>query len=128
MRFLLGLCLFGMVIFAIEHDAGNSSPTSDFRSGIADDAQPPAKPPRWANVPYPDMYDTTRLAFDKNSVTSTFDDKGNISEVNITARVVAGDVSILGKEMILTFGVWEIIASMDRIRFPSLIFQIRKAM
>jgi hypothetical protein len=61
------------------------------------------KPAKWQNVPYPNMYDSTRLAFDANSITVTNDEKGNVNGVDVTARVIAGDVSINGKYMVLSF-------------------------
>jgi hypothetical protein len=58
---------------------------------------------KWQNVPYLDMYDATRLAFDANSITVTNDENGNVNGADITARVIAGDVSINGKYMVLSF-------------------------
>jgi hypothetical protein len=73
-------------------------------SGISQAPAAEAKmPPKWQNVPYPNMYDSTRLAFDVNSITVTNDDKGNVNGADVTARVVAGDVSIVGKYMVLSF-------------------------
>jgi RNA polymerase subunit RPABC4/transcription elongation factor Spt4 len=74
----------------------------------ATSAQPMALPEKsklakWQNVPYPNMYDSTRLAFDANSITVTEDEKGNVNGADVTARVVAGDVSIVGKYMVLSF-------------------------
>jgi len=57
----------------------------------------------WQYVPYPNMYDTTRLAFDANSIVVTNDERGNVNGADVTAHVVAGDVSIVGRYMVLSF-------------------------
>jgi hypothetical protein len=66
-------------------------------------AQEAKKAPKWQAVPYPNMYDNTRLAFDANSLVVTNDEKGNVNGVDVTARVIAGDVSINGKYVVLSF-------------------------
>jgi hypothetical protein len=59
--------------------------------------------PSWQNVPYPNIHDTTRLAYDANSIVVTNDENGRVNGADVTARVIGGDVSILGKFMVLSF-------------------------
>jgi hypothetical protein len=73
------------------------------RAASAQPAAPPAKPAKWQSVPYPNMYDSTRMAYDANSIAVTNDDKGNVNGADVVARVIAGDVSIVGKQVVLSF-------------------------
>ena len=73
-------------------------------SGVAQaPAEPAKKPTKWQSVPYPNMYDSTRMAYDANSITVTNDDKGKVNGADVVARVIAGDVSIVGKQVVLSF-------------------------
>jgi hypothetical protein len=77
--------------------------TADLFSQTA--AQPNNQPhtPKWLVVPYPNMYDNERFAYDANSFIVIYDQKGRPKAADVTVRVVAGDESIRGSTMVLTF-------------------------
>jgi uncharacterized OB-fold protein len=91
---VLGTSIYYARYVEIGRSAASAQPTAPAEK---------SKLAKWQNVPYPNMYDSTRLAFDANSITVTNDDKGNVNGADVTARVVAGDVSIVGKYMVLSF-------------------------
>jgi hypothetical protein len=107
------IILLGGVVLAIHNNwptepatsgqATQSSNSQTNNNRVADDrGQSSTKAAKWQYVPYPDD-DGTRLAYDVNSIVVTIDEKEERLNADVTARVVAGDASIVGKYMVLSF-------------------------
>jgi hypothetical protein len=68
-----------------------------------DQEQPPKKRENWRSINLPPNLDGTMYAYDKNSIALTRDVRGVVSGAEMTVRVIRGDESILGKQVLFSF-------------------------
>jgi hypothetical protein len=71
--------------------------------GASDQEQLPKKRENWQSINLPPNLDGTMYAYDKNSIALTRDVRGGISGAEMTVRVIRGDESILGKQVLFSF-------------------------
>jgi hypothetical protein len=97
----------GLLAFALWRGAGTQVASGFDANRVADilrNDPAPQHQPKWEMVPYPNMNgDDTRLAYDANSITVTNDEKGRVNGADVTAHIMAGDISIRGKYVVLSF-------------------------
>jgi hypothetical protein len=72
-------------------------------SGSGNQEQPSGKKENWQSINLPPNLDGTMYAYDKNSIALTRDVRGAISGAEMTVRVIRGDESILGKQVLFSF-------------------------
>jgi hypothetical protein len=71
--------------------------------GGSDQEQLPKKRENWQSINLPPNLEGTMYAYDKNSIALTRDVRGAISGAEMTVRVIGGDESILGKQVLFSF-------------------------
>ncbi|WP_213736238.1 hypothetical protein [Bradyrhizobium sp. dw_411] len=71
--------------------------------GDGDREQPPKKRENWQSINLPPNLDGKMYAYDKNSIALTRDARGAISGAEMLVRVIRGDESILGKQVLFSF-------------------------
>ena len=92
----------GLAIGSQAKSGDQTQPPNDSKNGLRAVTQNSHKP-NWQIVPFPDRDGFTRLAFDANSIVVTNDEKGNVNGADVEVRVVDGDETIKGKQMVLSF-------------------------